>query len=237
MKKISLKIIAFVAILLVGVVITTMLWPEKPQRAVEESRVAEQPKRVPTAAPQSTAPKRSIDIPRAGIAEPKKKAGPLVTAAAPIQQQGLPMASRAKIPLLREGQEPPIVEQGRPTELPEPYLRQPYTPMLEQREPQPVSQEHQRHIERYQVLQENQRLQYSKEQQEQKKNELLSRLPARYRELLEKIDEMKKAELEKRRQSPPKILQLDYLKKQIIQEPDQGTVAEQPPSIAEEKKK
>jgi len=85
-----------------------------------------------------------------------------------------------------------------------------YKPMLEDRQIPIMTQEQQRHIERYQVLKDAQRVQVSKERQEQMKDELFFRLPERYRELFKDIEQMKAEQLEKSKQAVPDTEFGDY---------------------------
>jgi len=85
MKKISPKIIAFVVLLIVGVVLVTALWPEKTQQRVEK-----QPP--PAAKPKHSShafipAKKAKEILSAGVVKAEKKAGPVVTARATSQEQ------------------------------------------------------------------------------------------------------------------------------------------------------
>jgi len=133
-----------------------------------------------------------------------------------------------------QGQEAELMEDGLQVPVQrKPYLHRPrYKPMLEQRQPQMISQDLQQHRKRYQVLEEVQRVQLSKEQQEHMKDKMFSQLPGHYYELFKNIDKMKEEQLKKSKQAPLlPFIPPDYLDTLIIQDPNQQVVPE--PFVAE----
>jgi hypothetical protein len=82
-----------------------------------------------------------------------------------------------------------------------------YVPFFEQRQQLTMSEEFQRHTQRYQILKDRQRLEASKPQQEQMKKEMFSRVSARYQGYFNNMEQMKKDKLAKSKQSPPRVIQ------------------------------
>jgi len=202
MKRFSVKVLVLVLIVAVVAAVFATLWPKRLQKPGRPQLAEEQ--KAETKKPEAVDELKRIEQ-RIALAEETQEVNEVPVRTMEVQAKQPPMLEAGEVKILDEGV-PTLMNTLDGNELPialgqEDELRGLDRELVADEPNQIVlSPEQQRHRELHERLTKELSPPYSKEQLEQRRKELLQRLPAHYRELLEKIDEMKKAELEKRRQ-------------------------------------